>query len=391
MSVENLFRHFGFQQHPFQTWIAEDERSIAEWFVEPPFLRSFLGYAPMGQTIKPASHLVFGSPGAGKTALRKIAEAELVKQMPAALVLRYVDFSKALATDRRPALSAHVEEILLLGTVGLFGFLYEKPERYADLAPSQKAELLGLAVYYYENLPPDLRQTYITRVAGLATQGWRIFREAYNTTISILKREKIEPAQWSVTNHGPGVPAQRLRRFWYLAHSVGVNTVWVMVDGVDEEPSVRTGSDIVDCVSELLLSQSTLEFRQDETQVICFKCFLSRPEEVLPELQAERYRKDRVKTETISWSRADLDRALQRRLAYFSNKKILSFDDLCTPDGKGTHDRLVDACELNPRTLFRMAHEIFTVFERRSKRGEYLLDAASIQAGIQAGQEAAVG
>jgi hypothetical protein len=301
-----------------------------------------------------------------------------------------VDFSTALGEGKRPTLAAHVEEILRLGTVGLLGFLNQDPGRSAALAPSQKAELLGLAMHYYDGLPPDLKQTYLTRVAGLATKGWAAFRDAYNSIISVLRKEKIEPADWSQTQRGPGAPAQRLRRFWYVAHTAGVESVWVMVDGVDEEPSIRNGRDIFECVAELLLSQSTIEFRDNDRQVLCFKFFLSRPAEVQSALLEAKFRTDRVKTETILWTRADLDQAFQKRLAHFSNKRVLNFDDLCAFDAKGTHSRLLDVCELTPRTLFRMAHEIFNEFELRSTSGEYLVNRTSIESGIRTGQDAVV-
>ena len=66
----------------------------------------------------------------------------------------------------------------------------------------------------------------------------------------------------------------------------------------------------------------------------------------------------------------------------------MNFDQLCLPEAKGTHDLLLDSAELRPRTLFRMAHEIFAEFQRRSNPKEVLIDEASIKSGIDAGKSA---
>ena len=226
-------------------------------------------------------------------------------------------------------------------------------------------------------------------MALVAKHGTRAVVEAYNTTISVLKREKIVPADWTpeaAAKANPALPALRLRRFWSLARSLGVGSAWVLVDGVDEATGVADPQAIFDCVADLLLAQSVLEFRQDDTQVLCFKIFLTRPEDIVPRLDAAGFRRDRVKTESIAWTRKDLDTVLRRRLAHFSGNQVLHVDEICALDAAGTHDRILDEARLRPRLMFRIAHEILSCFQRNSGPGESLLDRTSVDGGIKAAQ-----
>lgn len=114
MALRDLLSSHGFVQHPFSTWKAEDEKDLAKWFIKPPFFDDILGDG------RPNSNLIFGVPGGGKSALRKMLEAQLLTAFPSALVIRYSAFSRVLAASGpRPRLHDHVEELLLLGTIGL--------------------------------------------------------------------------------------------------------------------------------------------------------------------------------------------------------------------------------------------------------------------------------
>lgn len=92
---------------------------------------------------------------------------------------------------------------------------------------------------------------------------------------------------------------------------------------------------------------------------MCFKIFLSHQAEVRRLLEQNRFRKDRIVVRDIEWRRSELKTAFERRLAHFSGNRVLSFDEICEPALGGTEDKLLDECQLRPRTLFRMAHEIF--------------------------------
>jgi hypothetical protein len=213
--------------------------------------------------------------------------------------------------------------------------------------------------------------------------------EGYNAIISVIKREKIEPTKWDAATAGTdrADPMIRVQRFWSLAKAMGVESVWVLVDGVDEHPATRTGKAIFDCMAEILLNQRLMEFREADKQVMCFKVFLTRPEELQPLLDEEKFRKDRIPIRKIGWKRKDLDIALKRRLAHYSNQAVLTFDDVCEARLQGTHSRLLDECGLNPRTLFFMGYQIFAAFQN-SEPGVTKLDKESIDEGIRLAKEA---
>jgi hypothetical protein len=168
--------------------------------------------------------------------------------------------------------------------------------------------------------------------------------------------------------------------------------VWVLVDKVDETPGVQTPEAIFRCISNILLSQALLEFAEDGVPALCFKVFLTRPDELKAQLKQAGFRTDRVKVDTIRWLRKDLDTAFTRRLGHFSNKQTLHFDEVCSPTlKKGTHDRLLDECGLRPRTLFRMCAEILAEFAITAQAAETSLDQQSIETGIKRGKDAEFG
>lgn len=125
--------------------------------------------------------------------------------------------------------------------------------------------------------------------------------------------------------------------------------------------------------------------------MLCCKVFLTRPTEVQEHLKSAGFRTDRIKTAEIRWTRRDLNDALTKRLSHFSGTTVLHFDEICVPQAKGTHDKLLDKCDLRPRTLFRMAHEILAEFDLTSDFVADKLDPQSIERGIDRGLKAVVG
>ena len=402
MALHDLLKAHRLIQHPFSTWKAEDEEKVLEkWFIRPPFFEDLLGtFGIPQQEMKPSSHIVFGTPGGGKTALRKMVEAELLSKADRSLIMRYTDFSRVLTHEIvRPTLEAHVDELMLLGTIGLLAFWIQHEDRYSSLSTTERAELAGLVYTYYDKLPSTSNQLYTTSLspyagkvlAALKTSEKTIV-DTYNAMISVFKKERIEPTSWAESHSDArkANPVVRLQRFWSLAKAMGIKSIWVLGDGVDEHASVKTDEAIFTCVAELLLNQQIIEFRDQDRQVMCFKVFLTRPEGVEPMLEKHKFRKDRIPIKKIEWRRSELDLAFKRRLAYYSADSVLSFDDICGRDLIGTHDRLLDECGLRPRTLFYMAYEILASFQRLAKPGESKLDKESIDEGIRSGKAAAI-
>lgn len=402
MGIHKLLKHHQFISHPFETWIAEREKDFEQWFIPPPFLDILIGDTSLRkQDFHLSSNLIFGRPGSGKTAIRLKLERELIRKAPRSLILRYVNFMNVLSDTESPTLIKHTEELIRLGTIALIGYWYTFPDRYKELSPSQKAELAGLIYHYYETLPPDIKDKYtcdlspiLSKITSTIKMGKQTVLDLYNSVISVLKKEKITPTDWSSESSSSKSkisPMLRLGRFWKLASAIGVSSIWILIDSIDEVTGLSTGKDIFNVVAEMLLSTQILEFSQNEKQVICFKIFLTRPDEIVPLLEEANFRKDRIRMEEIIWTRQDLDIALRKRLSYFSNQNVNHFDSICESNAQGTHDLLLDSAKLRPRTLFRMAHEIFTEFHKNSSDEEFLLDKNSVKTGIENGLKAVIG
>jgi hypothetical protein len=403
MGLARLLIKHGFATSPFDSWTAESEAQLPQWHVPPTFLATLLGI-PTGADSNvvpvPKSHVVFGRPGDGKTALRIVLERDILARAPNALLLRYVDLTPVLAVSPQPTLASHVDEILKLGAIGLIGRWFEFPSIYQDLSAPVKQDLAWLVEAYYDRLPPQVKDQYAQltvlgpRASALIKQGVHAAVEAYNATIAVLRLEQIKPTTWASAVRGSppqDTPFLRLQKFWGVAAALGVPSIWVLVDKIDEAPGVQTADAIFKAVSYILLTQSLLEFSVDTKQVLCLKVFLTRPGEVQPQLKSAGFRTDRVKTEEIRWARKDLNDALTKRLSHFSGRTVLHFDAICASQAQGTHDKLLDKCDLRPRTLFRMAHEILAEFDLTSDATADKLDQQSIERGIDRGLKAVVG
>ena len=398
--MKSFLAHHGFHRHPFGSWIAEDEATLSGWFVPPPFLENLLGIRDGVEHLKPVSTVVFGEPGIGKTAIRRMMEAELNSLAPMDLVIPYTDFTNPLsrAGTEPPSVVEHVDEILLLGSIALIRFWVEDASRYDRLDSIKKSELAGLVFQYYSELPASERDRYthdlsprITRLTRIAARSGKKLVELYNTVINVLERDKIEPVDWGRGARKHDNPFLALLRFWELAHAMGATGIRVLVDRIDEASGVSTPAEIIDCIRHLILSQQLMEFREGDRQVLGVTVFLSHPSRLVPILDESGFRRDRVAVEHIRWNRPDLEAAMVRRLEHFSNGRVSSFSAMCEPELGNTQDRLLQASGLRPRTLFRMGAEILKAFQRSGRSGEWMLNESDVENGIRAGQIAVFG
>ena len=97
LSLRDLLTLWDFKTHPFETYTAENEPRLPEYFVEPPYLDDMVGSA---SSMAPA--IVFGARGIGKSAIRIYIESLCTKPNPEqdiggrAIAITYDDFTHAL-------------------------------------------------------------------------------------------------------------------------------------------------------------------------------------------------------------------------------------------------------------------------------------------------------
>jgi hypothetical protein len=394
---ETFLRNHGFKHHPFAEWQADnEEEDLAHWFnPKPVFFHDVLGnLGASNQTIKLVSHLIFGPPGGGKTALRRMIEAEILKRSPASAIIRYIDFRRVLrAGPQRPTFSQHMDELLRLGTISLMTMWLNSEDRYERLSPDHKSELAGLIAEYYDTLPDSLKMHYTStlnpyypaKVVEIVQKSGKPAIENYNGLSSIPKRENIGPATWRTDHNKTDNDEQvmRLERFWSLARAMGVANIWILVDIVDEYSHARTSQAIFDCIARILLNHKLMEFQEASKQAICFKFFLPRTEELQPLLKAEGFHDNEILVRTFEWDDDHLRVALRKRLNHYSTQRVSSFDDICDPKLKDTQQRILNECNSNPGTLFFMGYEIFVAFQHSSEV-HHKIDKDSIEKGISA-------
>jgi hypothetical protein len=160
-----------------------------------------------------------------------------------------------------------------------------------------------------------------------------------------------ETLSWDWTSLSP---REILHRFCRLIRAMGWESVYVLLDRVDELAATADKVEgAVELLQPLVADQPLLAMPH-----IAFKFFL--PIEVGSALQERVYiRRDRVCWHTIGWTWEDLTKLIQLRLRCFSEDNVTRFEDLCAPDARyAVMDRLLDVCEWSPRNLLRLCRSV---------------------------------
>ncbi|MGE0080757.1 MAG: hypothetical protein AB7U81_05620, partial [Thiohalomonadaceae bacterium] len=83
-----VYETLGFNQHPFSKTNADEEESLHEYFVPPPYFEAIIGDAS-----SPSSGIVLAPRGAGKTAQRRMVEADAIRSGYLAVTYDRFEFS----------------------------------------------------------------------------------------------------------------------------------------------------------------------------------------------------------------------------------------------------------------------------------------------------------
>ena len=332
--LEQWLKAVGFVKgNPFATINAEDERAfLPECFVDTGHYFSILGNPQ-----KPQTTLVLAPRGCGKTAYRVMLEQQCYPQgtLVNALAVPYLTFDPLFEDQSltlRERLHCHLSAILRRGLQAIADTTARYPEMLHHVTPTQLQTL------------SSLQQRYTS------------------------------------SSTAPGSPAQQpledFTAFVRLVRWMGLDSVYVLVDRLDEQPETADDPQaVIDLILPLLAHLPLMELRG-----AAFKFFLPLTAEMLLQ-SAPKVRLDRLRRYWVEWDEALLSQLLEKRLIIFSEGHIKSLGQLALSPLSETIDRdLIQWANGSPRQLLRLG-ELLLLEHAGTMQGDTLLLAPEAREG----------
>jgi len=367
-----------FVDDPFASTNADKEPRLATYFVPPPYFTSV-----RGEPRNPKSNVVLAPRGGGKTAQKvMIEESALQEQSELAFCISYDSFrtvSRAKITTAN--IDWHLEQVvqrLLSGVLTLIegghGANLTKSDKRV-LAFAFRRHLGTLSAADAERIFSSVKSVPDKVKSFLSEHGRNIAKlVGALPTIWGLEPLELELAQKELRDE----PAIYLvEKLVGIIKSFGYDSVYILVDRVDEIPEFANNAELCFRFIEPLLSDLSLL----ELDGLAFKFFLW--DQIEDHLDRSGFRADRVTKFHLNWTLANLEEMLSRRLSAYSNGKITSLNQLLADSVSIDVHRL--ACMISggsPRDVIRVVSRII---DEHIKLGDDsgLIEKRSIDAAIR--------
>jgi hypothetical protein len=324
MDLQHFLDTHGLTADPFAYTNAEEEELLEQYFVPPPYFNSV-----RGESGSPKSTVVFAPRGGGKTAQRRILEEDSRRPESNYLCVLYDRFEPG-----SPTVDQHLEQIcrrVLLGILvsleieGLPGTVLSKDDR--EFLTNEATLLDTVDAETFDALIRSLKSD--TRKMG----DWlRVHSGPVKGIIAgLLAKRGIEldptlPWGPQMMKARESAPLSRLRRLIGVGQNFGFDSVYVLVDRLDETASTATNpTKAIELVAEMLLDLTVMELPGLAIKVFAW------------DLSQDRYhelggRRDRIHEFNLSWNLEALSEMMSRRLGAYSHQSVTSLNDL-TSDG----------------------------------------------------------
>lgn len=383
MLINRFLRLHNFTEHPFTKVAGEKEELLELYFVEPRYFSEALGDAN-----HPKSYVIFGPRGGGKSAIRSMIEVYCNNEKfeddigGKVLSITYDDFTALrLGQLNTITLTDHVNEILKRGVAKLSLSLVERGLVGEDLP----VESRGLLRWYIDEYMTDLSRLELDSILrAIESKSEKIrglianVMEIYNTLISVLNLEKIDPSKPTE------IPKSRrdaissihvMETFTRLAEDVGFKAVYILVDKIDETDYTGGQSNkAARLVHPLLTNIRLLEISRG-----AFKFFLW---ENVRSHFGEELRTDRIKMKPTEWTDSDLERMFLGRIGAYSLKRA-TIETLFKDEIKDeVINMLVKLSFRSPRDLNRLMESIFAEAAAEATDEDYKISRNAVLQGI---------
>jgi len=362
-------KHFDFSCDPFKYDAAEDIPKEDLWFFNDCFV-PFNGFARL---LEPRTTFLFTEQGCGKSAnrvwLAQYCAETLSKpnERPNILPIVHDNFHRVRSDD---PLGSHFEAIFRRAVLVLKKVIDDHfPNALDQLSKKEKGYWIWFIYRYPEALTQKDVEEELRRIQGVSLStgkrltigvkalaallklligGWMGGRwveglgEARDTlvelSLQLLRGEKVEPSRYVETD-----PIELSKRFAAVARAVGIDYIFVLVDGANDELER-----IVEILSPLFIAGPLWS-------IFCFKFFL--PSEMRSLLQGKA-RFDRANAVLeFHWDDTLLQKLLHGLLKASSPHE--SLDEVCVEDLKGRIEiEMVRICNASPRNLMKVGRTL---------------------------------
>jgi hypothetical protein len=390
VNLKDLLSLWGFTDHPFESYIAEKEARLTDYFVSPPYLDDVLGTAATAAPV-----IVFGSRGIGKSAIRIFIEdlcasgdrRDLLHGK--VIAVTHDDFRATLRDGLDGVtLERHTETILRKMVCAALAHVAhtldkEKPTKEKILAkfPTLDVDTFArLVADYYTTLSELQREIAFTGVydyfkkesesisdrARWFMSVWSLLRipilDIANLILAARGKDAIKPTPVVGAKNAAKKKEVILDDFRSLAMmtpQLGIDAWYVLIDKVDEDEATdNDASNAAQLVAPLLKNLRILE-----APYIAFKFFLWDQTRAI--LVDEGVRFDKIRNFTMTWTPEELRAMIDKRLAAFSNGKVTSLKDIVEHDGT-LYDTIIRHAASSPREIVQIVNSIFSEHARHS-------------------------
>jgi len=359
MTQKEFLARLGFSANPFQFTNADEEEHLQSYFIPPPYFASV-----WGDPQHPSSHVIFAPRGGGKSAQRRMIEYRAASENVFAVT--YDRFEGLNGLDLQTVgIEFHLHNIISLL---LLGFLLEYKSR-GLMAPAfsgaERGQIEALCALYLGKINRLEALDALKSLRTLSSKARQVLRE-WSGPLSAL----VSAALASHGVHGAGVglgaggskdrevlegPSKiHLEMAVGFVRSIGFDSVYILVDKVDETP--MTGNNAED--SFLLVKPLLRDLELMQLPGVGFKFFLW---DKLQPYYREYARPDRLQQFELSWNEQDISKMLSRRLEAFSDGKIKDLGELTEARlANGLQFMVVLFSSGSPRDMIRICQAILS-------------------------------
>lgn len=380
-----LYQELGFISHPFLKTNADEEESLQEYFVPPPYFDAIVG-----DSTNPSASIVLAPRGAGKTAQRRMVESFANEAKFLAVTYDRFEFGSGEKVENL-TLNYHLRNIITRVLVSYLSYLSEYPDLIRKLTKEQKEQLsLFVQTYLGEMNGSDI-QELMRELKGLpekAKDFWNkhvgVFEPVVNFILSNYDLDPIDlPNAAQEEKRLSETYKYQLEGLYGLVKTIGFNSIYLLLDRPDE--TEQTGNDAEK--TYLLIRPLLRDLELLGLNGYGFKFFLWDKIETFFRDDA---RPDRIQQYRLQWTRQSLKIVLSRRLAAHSEGKINSFSMLMEND-EDVDDAICLMANGSPRNMIRLCEKVFALHGNRSvvkEKIDYLVfDQATVSFSEQLAQE----
>lgn len=376
-----IVKTFGLKSNPFEHYTAENEPDISLYAVRPPYLSAITDRAK-----KLNSFILFGQRGAGKSATRlTVFKENYPDSSEKPFLVNLTDFGEIIDKLRKGRITdrdiIHLVAFNVIEQMLGWLSLLEEEERKViinRLGKKQRELILALLKGFYlsksegerelttQNTLQLLDSAWFTKGQVWTGQRWESLSKIIAAAVNVLSKKTMEddsidiskPAEEllkSLTGDSSNAPRVLVSRLVDFSQAFGFSGVCVLIDKLDETNVTTNSSEATAQLIFPLLSNIQLL----EVHNFSWITFIW---DAVQDHFNEKYkiRLDKISHANISWENSELRDMLNKRMAFFSEGRLL-FEDVLNinADKDEIINKLINISLKSPRELIKLCDIIF--------------------------------